>query len=71
MPKKNTFHKKPIEYVHINEASRILGVSKDTLRRWEAKGLIVSDNRTMGGWRLYRRDVLERLAKNGMGRSVG
>lgn len=61
-------YRKVIEFVHIEQAARILGVSKDTLRRWERKGLIIPDNRTMGGWRLYRKDVLERLRDNGMSR---
>src|SRR5258708_1044411 len=36
----------------INEASRILGVSLDTVRRWEKRGLIHSE-RTPGGHRRY------------------
>lgn len=38
--------------VSIREASDALGVSRDTLRVWEAKGIIVSE-RTAGGHRRY------------------
>lgn len=55
-----------IRYVYISEAARILGISAVSLRRWEKQGKIVPDNTTMGGWRQYRLDVLDRLCKNGM-----
>ena len=39
-------------YVGISEAAKALGVSPDTLRRWEATGKITSE-RTAGGHRRY------------------
>ena len=35
----------------IREASELLGVSVDTLRRWEREGKLMPDNRTAGGHR--------------------
>ncbi len=40
--------------VSIGEASRILGVSISTLRRWEKEGKIKPDTRTRGGQRRYK-----------------
>lgn len=42
----------------IGEAAKYLGVSIDTLRRWDRHGLLVAD-RTLGGQRRYRRSVLD------------
>ena len=38
--------------VGINEAAKSIGVSVDSLRRWERKGKITSE-RTIGGHRRY------------------
>ena len=46
--------------VKIGEASKILGVSIDTLRRWEKNGKI-NVLRTPGGTRLYSIDSLKKL----------
>jgi len=40
--------------VSIGEASRVLGVSISTLRRWEKEGRIKPDARTRGGQRRYK-----------------
>jgi len=42
------------DLLSIGEAARALGVSVDTLRRWEREGKITS-TRTLGGQRRYRR----------------
>ena len=47
----------------IGEAARILGVSVDTIRRWERDGKLAG-TRTLGGQRRFRRDVVETLAKS-------
>jgi putative resolvase len=49
--------------VRIREAARILGVSVDTLRRWEAAGKIQVE-RTPGGHRRYDLEQIRGLARN-------
>lgn len=49
--------------VKIGEASKLLGVSIDTLRRWEKKGWLRTV-KTPGGTRLYDRDQLTKLNPN-------
>jgi excisionase family DNA binding protein len=53
------------QWVKINEAARFLGVSQDTLRRWEKKGTLIP-RRTVGGHRRYSRKQLERVLKQPM-----
>ena len=38
----------------ISEASKLLGVAKSTLRRWEEEGKLISDVKTKGGQRRYK-----------------
>jgi excisionase family DNA binding protein len=49
--------------VTIQKAANALKVSKDTLRRWEAKGKITSI-RTTSGYRLYDLKTLSKAAKS-------
>ncbi len=49
--------------VRISEAARILGVTVDTLRRWEAAGKIQAE-RTPGGHRRYDVDKIRGIARN-------
>ena len=51
------------ELLPIGEASRLLGVSVDTLRRWESEGRIAA-SRTLGGQRRFLRAEVDR-AKSG------
>ena len=53
----------PSDLIAIGEAARILGVSVDTIRRWERDGKLAG-TRTLGGQRRFRRDVVETLAKS-------
>lgn len=53
------------EYLHIADAAKALGVSADTLRRWEREGKILPDRRTIGGWRLYSLKTIEIIKKEG------
>jgi predicted site-specific integrase-resolvase len=41
------------KYISIGEAAKFLGVSTQTLRRWELEGRISPDERTKGGQRRY------------------
>ena len=45
-------------FVKIGEASKILGISAKTLRRWEKAGDLLPDKRTSGGTRYYDADRL-------------
>lgn len=45
--------------VSIGEAARMLGVSVDTLHRWERDGKLTS-TRTLGGHRRFTRSEIER-----------
>lgn len=49
------------ELIPIGEAARILGVSVDTLRRWESKGIIAA-TRTPLGQRRFATSEIERVA---------
>jgi DNA (cytosine-5)-methyltransferase 1 len=51
------------EYFTIKEASEFIGVSKDTLRRWESKGKIKSIRNPMNRYRLYKQEDLKNLLK--------
>lgn len=44
----------------IGEAARLLGVSVETVRRWDRDGLINS-TRTLGGQRRFSRSEIERV----------
>lgn len=48
------------ELLPISKAAALLGVSVDTVRRWERAGHIDS-TRTIGGQRRFRRSDVERL----------
>lgn len=51
--------------IRIDEAAQILGVSKDTLRRWEKEGKIKA-SRTINGHRRYDKGELTGLKKREM-----
>ena len=48
------------ELLPIGTAARLLGVSVDTIRRWESAGQITSQ-RTPGGQRRFPRSEIDRL----------
>jgi len=50
------------DLIAIGEAARILGVSVDTIRRWEREGRLASI-RTLGGQRRFSRAAVEALAE--------
>jgi DNA-binding transcriptional MerR regulator/quercetin dioxygenase-like cupin family protein len=53
---------KPETWLKVGQAARVLGISTSTLRLWENVGLITPE-RTKGGFRLYRPDMIARLQR--------
>jgi len=45
----------------ISGAAKYLGVSPDTLRRWEKAGKISAPKRTAGGARRYSKELLDQI----------
>lgn len=54
-------HQPADEMISIGKTARLLGVSVDTVRRWEADGLIRA-TRTLGNQRRFNRREVEQLA---------
>lgn len=48
--------------MRIGEAALASGVSRDTLRHYERKGVLPPARRTSGGYRVYPPDTVERVA---------
>lgn len=48
-------------YYKTNELARLVGVSKNTLLRWEEAGLIPSALRDGRGWRVWSKQALEKI----------
>lgn len=48
--------------ISIEEAAKLLGVSKGTLRRWGSEGKIISE-RTPGGHRRHRSEEVSHMAQ--------
>ena len=51
----------PSEFLHSGELAALAGVSTDTLRHYERKGLLPAVPRCANGYRLYRVEVLDRI----------
>jgi excisionase family DNA binding protein len=51
------------EYLRISEAAEYLGVSANTLRNWEASGMIAVYRNPMNGYRLFKQAELDALLK--------
>ena len=51
------------EYIKIAEASRMLGVSQNTLRKWSTEGKIAVRVNPANGYRLFRQGDLEQFLK--------
>lgn len=49
------------EYVKVAEAAKVLGVSQGTVRAWAEAGKIPVHKNPANGYRLFRRDDLERF----------
>ena len=57
------------EYLRAGELARLAGVSTDTLRHYERKGLLVRPRRSANGYREYPASALDRvrLVRNALG----
>jgi excisionase family DNA binding protein len=51
------------EYVKVAEAAEILGVSSGTIRTWAADGKIPMHRNPANGYRLFKREELEKFLK--------
>ncbi|NNE01267.1 MAG: helix-turn-helix domain-containing protein [Pirellulaceae bacterium] len=49
------------EYVKTAEAAEILGVAQNTLRKWAEDGAIPMSRNPANGYRLFRRDDLDKF----------
>ena len=52
------------EYVKVAEAAKILGVSLGTVRTWAADGKIPMHRNPANGYRLFKREELEKFLRN-------
>jgi len=52
------------QFITIKEASEILGVSKDTLRRWERVGKLTTKRHPMNNYRIYNSDEITKLKQD-------
>ena len=57
------------EYLTVAEAAVVLGVSKDTLRRWDKAGKLKARRHPMTHYRLYLKTELEKLLRSLVGGS--
>ena len=46
----------------VHQVAKLSGVSVDTVRRWERKGLLTSE-RDVNGWRVYGPEAVEELRR--------
>ena len=51
----------PGPYYKTNELAQLVGVSKNTLIRWEEEGLISAPMRDGRGWRVWNKDAVEKI----------
>lgn len=51
------------DYIHIEEAAKMLNVTKMTLRRWDNAGKLKAYRHPINNWRLYKRQDIEILMK--------
>ena len=55
------------EYLTVGEAAAFLGVSKDTLRRWDGAGKLEARRHPITGYRLYLRKELDAFLRRVLG----
>ena len=49
--------------ITIKKAAELLGVSEQTLRRWDKRGKLRAARHPMNGYRMYSRDRIVKLRK--------
>lgn len=49
------------EYLTVSQAAEFLGVSPSTLRNWDNAGKVRAGRHPVNGYRLYRRQDLQKL----------
>jgi excisionase family DNA binding protein len=52
------------EYLHTAAAAEYLGVAHNTIRKWAAHGEIPVHRNPANGYRLFKREELEKFLKN-------
>lgn len=52
-----------VDYLTVKEASRILGVNPETLRRWDNAGKLKTKRHPMNNYRIYDPAEVEALRK--------
>ena len=50
-------------YLTTNQVGQVLGISPVTVRAWHKQGRLVPTVQTPQGWRLYRKEDVERFAQ--------
>lgn len=51
------------KYINIKDASKILGVSKLTLRNWDRDGKLIAKRHPMNNYRVYLKEDLDKILK--------
>jgi MerR family copper efflux transcriptional regulator len=57
-----------LDYLTVQQAAAVLGVSPSTLRNWDRAGKLKARRNPMNGYRLYARDELQKLLNSVKGR---
>ena len=52
------------EFIKIEEAAKMLNVTKMTLRRWDNAGKLKAYRHPINNWRLYKKSDIENLMKD-------
>ena len=47
----------------VSQVANLLGVSAQTVREWSMTDVLRPDEVTSRGWRLYRRETIEKVAR--------
>lgn len=51
------------DFVQVKDAAQLLGVSPDTIRRWDRAGKLTAVRHPINNYRLYRIDELKTILK--------